>query len=100
MFKRLFSLICFLFICLVPVNLFALEDNYVIKSNGSVNSLYSKYIGSAVGWKEYIKVFSFSITEYSESIIKGFILTSFKDDTMALNNLSRIGITRLLSNLA
>lgn len=50
MFKRLFSLICFLFICLVPVNLFALEDNYVIKSNGSVNSLYSKYIWDKSTW--------------------------------------------------
>lgn len=50
MFKRLFSLICFLFICLVPVNLFALEDNYVIKSNGSVNSLYSKYIWDKSAW--------------------------------------------------
>lgn len=50
MFKRLFSLICFLFICLVPVNLFALEDNYIIKSNGSVNSLYSKYIWDKSTW--------------------------------------------------
>lgn len=50
MFKRLFSLICLLFICLVPVNLFALEDNYVIKSNGSVNSLYSKYIWDKSTW--------------------------------------------------
>lgn len=50
MFKRLFSLICFLFICLVPVNLFALEDNYVISSNGSVNSLYSKYIWDKSAW--------------------------------------------------
>lgn len=50
MFKRLFSLICFLFICLVPVNLIALEDNYVISSNGSVNSLYSKYIWDKSAW--------------------------------------------------
>lgn len=50
MFKRLFSLICFLFICLVPVNLIALEDNYVISSNGSVNSLYSKYIWDKSTW--------------------------------------------------
>lgn len=50
MFKRLFSLICFLFICLVPVSLFALEDNYIIKSNGSVNSLYSKYIWDKSTW--------------------------------------------------
>lgn len=50
MFKRLFSLICFLFICFVPVNLFALEDNYIIKSNGSVNSLYSKYIWDKSTW--------------------------------------------------
>ena len=50
MFKRLFSLICFLFICLVPVNLFALEDSYVIESNGSVGSLYSKYIWDKSAW--------------------------------------------------
>ncbi len=50
MFKRLFSLICFLFICLVPVNLFALEDSYVISSNNSVGFLYSKYKWDKSTW--------------------------------------------------
>lgn len=52
MFKRLFSLICFLFICLVPVNLFALKDSYVIKSNNDIrlSPLYSRYIWKKSTW--------------------------------------------------